>query len=77
MLERRELDFMDKIGKDALFSTGHRLTYNDILKGLLDVAIETGLSGRDIDSLETFKQKLLEQIRALMEEEAKKKEGLK
>ncbi len=77
MLERQELEFLDKLGKDALFSTGHKLSYNDVLKGLIDVAMETGLSGEKVDSLETFKQRLLEQIRQVMREEEQKGGGLK
>jgi hypothetical protein len=69
MLERQEMDFLDKLGKDALFSTGHKLSYNEILKGLIDVAMETGISGEKVDSLDTFKQKLLQQIQQLMREE--------
>lgn len=75
MLEREEVEFLDKLGKDALFSTGHKLSYNEILKGLIDVAKETGLSGEKVDSLETFKQRLLEQIRRIMHEEEQKKKA--
>ena len=63
MLNRDELEFLDKLGKDSLFSTGHKLSYNEILKGLIDFAMETEVSGEKIDSLETFKQKLSEEIR--------------
>ena len=58
MLGRQEIDFLDKLGKDALFSTGHKLSYNDILRGLIDFAMETGISGEDIDSVEALKKKI-------------------
>ncbi len=58
MLDRNEVDFLDKLGKDALFSTGHKLSYNDILKGLIDFAIDIGLSGENVDSFDTLKEKL-------------------
>ncbi len=61
MLGRREIDFLDKLGKDALFSTGHKLSYNEILRGLIDYAMEAGISGDDIDSPDTLKMKLIEQ----------------
>jgi len=73
MLERKEMDFLDKLGKDALFSTGRKLPYNEILKGLVDLAMEVGISGEKIASSDTFKQRLLEQIRAIMQEEEAKK----
>ena len=60
MLGRKEIDFLDKLGKDALFSTGHKLSYNDILQGLSDFAMETGLSGDNINSSSSWKERLLE-----------------
>ena len=64
MLNRDELDFLDKLGKDALFSTGHKLSYNDIIRGLIEFSKEIGLSGNKIDSEEALKQRILEKVRA-------------
>ena len=36
LLSREEMDFIDKIGKDALFSTGSKLTRVDIIAALID-----------------------------------------
>lgn len=63
MLDRAELDFLDKLGKDALFSTGHKLSYNEILRALIDFSKEIGLSAQNVDSDEALKRKLFEQIR--------------
>jgi hypothetical protein len=73
MLERKEVEFLDKLNKDAMFSTGHRFAYSEILKGLVDLAMETGVSGEKVSSTEAFKEKLLQQIRQLMQEEEAKK----
>ncbi|MFA4889414.1 MAG: hypothetical protein WC628_07580 [Candidatus Omnitrophota bacterium] len=73
MLNREEVEFMDKMGKDALFSAGHKLSYNVILKGLLDVAMDLGVSGENIDSLATFKERLLVQIRSLVQKQIEQK----
>jgi len=62
MLDRKEMDYLDNLGKDALFSTGHKLSYNDILKGLIDFAIEAGFSGKKIDSAETLKVTMLKAL---------------
>lgn len=62
MLDRGEVDFLDKLGKDALFSAGHKLSHNVILRGLIDFAIEMGLSGENIDSVEKLKEKLLREV---------------
>ena len=69
MLGRQEMDYLDKLGKDALFSTGHKLSYTDILRGLIDFAMEAGISGEKIDSADSLKDKLLNQ---LMQAESKK-----
>jgi hypothetical protein len=74
MLDWTEMEFLDKMGNDSMFSTGHKLSYNEILKGVLDVAMETGVSGEDINCSAEFKRKVLEQIRTIMAEDAKKKE---
>jgi hypothetical protein len=58
MLDRNELEFLDKLGKDSLFSTGHKLTYNDILKTFIDFAMEAGVTGENIASPQVLKEKL-------------------
>ncbi|MDP2941802.1 MAG: hypothetical protein Q8N85_06110 [Candidatus Omnitrophota bacterium] len=77
MLDRQEMEFLDKLGKDALFSTGHKLSYNEILKGLIDTAMESGVSGENVDSLPAFKEKLLAQIRQIMQKEERDNGGAK
>ncbi|MDP2924491.1 MAG: hypothetical protein Q8O30_12375 [Candidatus Omnitrophota bacterium] len=62
-LDRKELDFLDKLGKDALFSTGHKLSYNDILRSLIDFVMEIGLSADKVDSEKAFKEKILRQVK--------------
>jgi len=62
LLNREEMDFLDKLGKDALFSTGRKLSYNEILRGLIDFSREIGLSGEKIDSEDALKKKILQQI---------------
>jgi len=65
MLGREEIDFLDKMGKDALFSTGHKLSYNEILRGLIDFAMDSGISGDNIDSPGALKVRLIEQANRL------------
>jgi len=62
-LDREEVEFLDKLKNDALFSTGHKLSYNDILKGLVDLAIDTGLDAQDVDSVEKLEEKMLKKIK--------------
>ncbi len=77
MLDRQEMEFLDKLGKDALFSTGHKLSYNEILEGLIDTAMESGISGENVNSVNSFKKKLLAQIRQIMQKEERDKGGVK
>lgn len=58
MVNREELEFLDRMGKDSLFSTGHKLSYNEILRGLIDFAMEAGISGEKVGSFEELRQKL-------------------
>jgi len=69
MLDREELEFLDKLGKDALFSTGHKLSYNEILRALIDFSKEVGLSANNVDSDTALKEKLFRQIRESLQKE--------
>ena len=60
MVDRRELEFLDKLGKDALFSTSHKLSYNEILRGLLEFAMSLELDGKNISSAQALKEKILQ-----------------
>lgn len=69
LLDREELDFLDKLGKDAMFSTGHKLSYNEILRGLIDFSISIGLSGNNIDSKDTLKEEILHQAKTAVQKQ--------
>jgi hypothetical protein len=62
MLDRRELEFLDKLGKDALFSTGRKLSYNQILRGLIDFGIDIELSADNVDSQDSLKKEIVAQV---------------
>lgn len=61
-LSREELEFLDKVGKDSLFSTGHKLSYNQILKGLVDLAMQMGVSGSNVHSKEELEEIMIKKI---------------
>jgi hypothetical protein len=63
MLNRSEVDFLDKLGKDALFSSGRKLSHSEILRGLIDFAMELDLSGEKLDSAQSLKERLLKQVK--------------
>ena len=39
-LTRTEIDFIDKLAKDAMFSTGHKLSRTDIISALVDTVMD-------------------------------------
>lgn len=62
-LNREQVDFMDKIGKDALFSKGTKLSRSKIISSLVDLMTELDINGEGISSLEELKQRIKEKIR--------------
>ena len=73
LLERKEMEFLDKMGRDSFFSTGHKLSYGEILKGLLDLAMDSDVSGEGVDSVEKLEEKLMQKIPLLLQEIEKEK----
>lgn len=61
-LNRQQEDFIDKVGKDALFSKGTKLSRSKIISALVDLMMELSISGKDVSSLEEFKQRIREKI---------------
>ena len=49
-LNRREMDFLDKLGKDALFSTGLKLSRAKLIAWLVDFMKELRINGQGLKS---------------------------
>jgi len=62
-LDRSQVDYLDKIGKDALFSRGVKLSRAKIISCLVDILTELEINGEGILSLEQLKQRIKERIR--------------
>ena len=76
LLDRKEMDFLDKLAKDALFSTGRKMSHSETLKWLVDFAIEMQMTGEKISSLDDFKARLMDKVKErLVREGYLKKEG--
>lgn len=73
MMDREELEFLDKLGKDALFSTGHKLSYNEIITALVDFSMDIGLCGNKVKSGGVLKERILQQA---LEKSEKSKDSL-
>ena len=57
-LNRPEMDFLDKIGKDALFSTGTKLSRARLIAWLVDFVEKLDITGKDIKSEEDLENRI-------------------
>jgi hypothetical protein len=49
-LNRDEVDFLDKLGKDALFSSGAKVSRAKLISWLVDMAKGLGIKGENMKS---------------------------
>lgn len=58
-LTRDEIDFIDKLAKDALFSTGHKLSRTDIVRAFIDAVKVKDINAEGIHSKSELEHRLL------------------
>jgi len=58
-LTRDEIDFIDRLAKDALFSTGHKLSRTDIIRALIDAVKVKEINAEGIHSKGELETRLL------------------
>lgn len=58
-LGRREMDFLDKIGKDALFSTGMKISRTKLIAWFIDFMEKLRINGKGIKSERDFENRIL------------------
>ena len=58
-LTRQEVDFIDSLAKDALFSTGHKLSRTDIIRAMIDAINIKYIDGKGISSKSGLERRLL------------------
>ena len=63
-LNREQVDYLDKIGKDALFSSGVKLSRNQILAAMVNALKRLNLTGEGITKTEQFEQRILDKFRS-------------
>ncbi|MFA5362136.1 MAG: hypothetical protein WC335_02670 [Candidatus Omnitrophota bacterium] len=59
-LDREEVDFLDKVGKDALFSTGLKLSRAKLISWIVDFAKSLEITGENLKSEADLDKKLKE-----------------
>jgi len=63
LLTRDEIDFIDKLSKDALFSTGHKLSRTDVIRALIDAVKIKDFNGNGVHSKLELEKRLLSIMR--------------
>lgn len=59
LLNRGEIEFLDKLGLDALFSTGLKLSRVEIVAALVDAAMALEISAKDVKDKEELVRRIL------------------
>ena len=59
-LNREQVDYLDKIGKDAQFSSGIKLSRNQILSAMVNALKRLHLAGDGITKAEQFEQRIVD-----------------
>lgn len=67
-LDRQQVDFLDKLGKDALFSTGVKFPRTRIISALIDLLRKVGLSGEGLRSEQDLEERLAKRLASGMPE---------
>ena len=56
MIHRGEMDLIDRIGKDALFTTGNKLSRAEVVSAILSAVAQLGINGKNIQSEEELRE---------------------
>ncbi|MBI4598358.1 MAG: hypothetical protein HY737_08175 [Candidatus Omnitrophica bacterium] len=59
-LNREQVDFLDKLGKDAQFSSGLKLSRTQILAAMVNAMKRLHLTGEGITNAEQFEQRIVD-----------------
>ena len=66
-LDREEVDLLDKIEKDALFSSRFHLPRTKIIKALVEVLKDSHIDGNNIRSLRELEDRLVNALKLTSE----------
>ena len=61
-LNREQVDYLDKLGKDAQFSSGIKLSRTQLLAAMVNALRQLNLTGEGMSSSEQFEQRILEAL---------------
>ncbi len=61
-LDRQQVDYLDKLGKDALFSTGVKFPRTRVISVLIDLLRKVGVGGEGLRSEQDLESRLLQKL---------------
>ena len=62
LLNRDEIDYLDTIGKDALFTMGTKLSRIKIIRAMIEAMKELDVTGKDIGSEKDLKEEIVKRM---------------
>ncbi|HBU08110.1 MAG TPA: hypothetical protein DEA99_02700 [Candidatus Omnitrophica bacterium] len=71
-LTREELEFLDKLEKDMMFSTGRHLSRSQILQDMAELLSKTRMNAIGIKSDDELKKKIQEAISRMNQQDKEK-----
>ena len=60
LLDREQIDFLDRLGKDALFTTGAKISRTKLLSTMVCMMERLGVSTQGVHSEEELEQRFVE-----------------
>lgn len=61
-LDRNQVDYLDKLGKDALFSTGVKFPRTRVISALIDLLRKASVSGEGLRSDQDLEERLAQRL---------------
>ncbi|MFA5099337.1 MAG: hypothetical protein WC547_00445 [Candidatus Omnitrophota bacterium] len=66
-LNRDEVDFLDKLGKDAFFSAGSKVSRAKLISWLVDMLKGLNITGENLRSEEDLERRMVEALKIIEE----------
>ncbi|MDD4953459.1 MAG: hypothetical protein PHG40_00965 [Candidatus Omnitrophica bacterium] len=74
-LTREELDFLDKLEKDMMFSTGRHISRSQIIQDMAGLLTETQMDASGVKDDTELRSRIMQAIAKLVKEEQDKNRG--
>ena len=62
LLNREDIDYLDNIGKDSLFTKGTKLSRIKIIRAMIEAMKKLDITGKGIGSEEDLKEEILKRV---------------